>query len=66
MAFNTRTFTEKKAALNLAYFAKHHPDIALSGDRIQSLVNTLVVSQAFDYSVLNPLTSRCRWKLQTR
>ena len=42
--FAFRPFNEKRAALYLAQLAQKHPSLGLDTDRVQALVNVLIVS----------------------
>lgn len=43
--FAARPFNEKRAALHLAQLTQKHPSLGLDPDRIQALVNALIVSK---------------------
>lgn len=42
--FQKRPFAERKAALNLAQFARQNQDLNISADQIENLLGTLIVS----------------------
>ncbi len=42
--FRKRPFAERKAALNLAQFARQNQDLNISADQVENLVSTLIVS----------------------
>lgn len=42
--FQRRSFVEQKVALNLAQLAQQTPDLNISSDQVENLVDTLIVS----------------------